>query len=360
MLSSPIPADPTYQSSNGWASCDTAPKPRVRPEAESIAEKHKGSLGLLLQLEGQGIYRPPRQKTVESRDYAKENVRKMRQIQTMNRRRKEEEQKKCGEPVKVLPQSEKYKEVSSKLSEHLNQPPPAPRPNSSNYLRAHSRPGTPEISVCGRSPRVSNSQGRSSVASSIQGRSSTASSMQARSSTPLNSRPSTTESVACSVDPSVAESEMMLKKRENVNYIALNARQARYMQQRQSPSVSAVENYQRKQNEKLEHHKRGAVPSYLQSRKKQWEAEEEERRQNIPDPDMPEGHKAMPQKERLETLEVLKQKEKELNNEIQKLPITSATLRARNKKAELETRLVEIEEAIKIFSRQKVFVKIDE
>lgn len=41
------------------------------------------------------------------------------------------------------------------------------------------------------------------------------------------------------------------------------------------------------------------------------------------------------------------------------LPIRSDTLRLRTKKEALEAKLAEVEEAIKIFSRPKVFVKLD-
>lgn len=51
---------------------------------------------------------------------------------------------------------------------------------------------------------------------------------------------------------------------------------------------------------------------------------------------------------------------KELQSKLSSLPIRSDTLRVRNAKEQLETKLAEVEEAIKIFSRPKVFVKIDE
>ena len=41
------------------------------------------------------------------------------------------------------------------------------------------------------------------------------------------------------------------------------------------------------------------------------------------------------------------------------LPIGTDTVRVRNKRKEVESKLNEIEEAIKIFSRPKVFVKVD-
>ncbi len=51
--------------------------------------------------------------------------------------------------------------------------------------------------------------------------------------------------------------------------------------------------------------------------------------------------------------------EKELTNELRKLPLHTETLRAKTKRKEVEGKIAEVEEAIKIFSRSKVFVKID-
>ncbi len=45
----------------------------------------------------------------------------------------------------------------------------------------------------------------------------------------------------------------------------------------------------------------------LQNRQKQWKHEEEERIRNIPDPDMPPGHRKMPDDERRKTLQILKE-----------------------------------------------------
>ena len=44
----------------------------------------------------------------------------------------------------------------------------------------------------------------------------------------------------------------------------------------------------------------------LQQRKKQWKKEEEERVANAPDPECPEGHRVLPDAERRETLQLLK------------------------------------------------------
>lgn len=48
-----------------------------------------------------------------------------------------------------------------------------------------------------------------------------------------------------------------------------------------------------------------------------------------------------------------------LVNELLSLPLKADSLSVRSRRAHLECRLSEIEEAIKIFSRDKVYVKID-
>lgn len=50
----------------------------------------------------------------------------------------------------------------------------------------------------------------------------------------------------------------------------------------------------------------------------------------------------------------------ELLTQLNALPVRVDTLRVKTTKAELERKLSEIESAIKIFSRPKVFVKVDE
>lgn len=50
----------------------------------------------------------------------------------------------------------------------------------------------------------------------------------------------------------------------------------------------------------------------------------------------------------------------ELLTQLNALPVRVDTLRVKTTKAELERKLSEIEDAIKIFSRPKVFVKVDE
>ena len=51
--------------------------------------------------------------------------------------------------------------------------------------------------------------------------------------------------------------------------------------------------------------------------------------------------------------------QKEMTRELNSLPVSCDTLRIKQTKIELENKLREIENALKIFSRPKVFVKID-
>lgn len=124
----------------------------------------------------------------------------------------------------------------------------------------------------------------------------------------------------------------------------------------------------------------------LLERRDLWRREAEARQHNQPDPAMPPGHTRMPENQRLETLSNLLQSEyvdwvrnplrtlhscltltvpgppvgqSQLLRELVLLPAGADSLRAQGHRAELDRKLVQVEEAIKIFSRPKVFVKMD-
>lgn len=127
----------------------------------------------------------------------------------------------------------------------------------------------------------------------------------------------------------------------------------------------------------------------LLERRDLWQREAEARQHSQPDPTMPPGHTRMPENQRLETLSNLLQSEyvdkqgwmgnplrtmhpcpaltvpgppvgqSQLLRELVLLPAGADSLRAQSHRAELDRKLVQVEEAIKIFSRPKVFVKMD-
>lgn len=52
--------------------------------------------------------------------------------------------------------------------------------------------------------------------------------------------------------------------------------------------------------------------------------------------------------------------EHELQGQLASLPVRTDTMRLRQCKSQLDTKLQEVEEAIRIFSRRKVFVRLDQ
>ncbi|XP_041363880.1 enkurin domain-containing protein 1-like [Gigantopelta aegis] len=251
----------------------------------------------------------------QSKDHLRENVRRMRQIQRLSKKREQE----AHQPVKGIWKSEKYATVESRIKAEI-QKPSTPRPSSATFLRAHSRAGPP---------------------------------------VKIESRPCTPDpSDKTSVPPASTANNVKLI-RHDIDFIKVNGRGARHATIPRARSMTSLDDFKKKELESYKSHEFGEVPKYLKCRKNQWKKEEEERIANTPDPAMPPGHKVMPNSEREDTLALLKQKQKELIHQLGALPLRNDTFRIRTCKQELETKLAELEEAIKIFSRPKVFVKID-
>ncbi|XP_013399062.1 enkurin domain-containing protein 1-like [Lingula anatina] len=323
MTRNPIGRDPMYDDRRP-ESYVSRPVPRVKPEASHIATAQQGgSIGFMLGITGKAVGPSKWKKNDPPKDHFSENVKRMRQIQRKSRK-KEQEAAQPPTPVKALWKSEKFKDVQSKVVEELEKEPPAPRPHSANFLRSHSRCGA--ISKEPRAPSPVRCQAP-----------------EHRGKSPIP-RPSSAADTL---------------KRNNFDFIRINGHNAKYSQMKRAPSLTALDDLKKKKEEELQQYERGKVPKYLQDRKQQWKKEIEDRIKNRPDPDLPPGHKLMPKEERLVTLGQLKETQAELLRQLNSLPIRSDTLRVRTKKEELETKMAEVEEAIKIFSRPKVFVKID-
>lgn len=91
-----------------------------------------------------------------------------------------------------------------------------------------------------------------------------------------------------------------------------------------------------------------------------WQELEDERIRNLPDPDCPPGMKVMGDGERVQTLAVLRENQRELRVLISKLPLVSQTMSSKRRKEAAEDRLKEVEEAILIFEKPKVYIKMDD
>jgi hypothetical protein len=100
------------------------------------------------------------------------------------------------------------------------------------------------------------------------------------------------------------------------------------------------------------------VPEYLRQRKLEalaarQRAEAAERSKLIPA-----GMRILPEDERLKTLEVLEQSKGDVEARLGELPIAATDNQVvQRRKAELEVKLGEIEDALKIFARKTVLVR---
>eukprot|EP00201_Polytomella_parva_P013485 CAMPEP_0175061004 /NCGR_PEP_ID=MMETSP0052_2-20121109/13348_1 /TAXON_ID=51329 ORGANISM="Polytomella parva, Strain SAG 63-3" /NCGR_SAMPLE_ID=MMETSP0052_2 /ASSEMBLY_ACC=CAM_ASM_000194 /LENGTH=259 /DNA_ID=CAMNT_0016326819 /DNA_START=337 /DNA_END=1116 /DNA_ORIENTATION=- len=102
----------------------------------------------------------------------------------------------------------------------------------------------------------------------------------------------------------------------------------------------------------------GRIPQYLLERKLEMAADMEARERAKEAALIPPGMRLMPEEERLETLAVLKRNKEEIDKAIQGLPLRIETPGQIRRKDELESRLKEIDDAFKVFSRPKVLVQI--
>lgn len=111
--------------------------------------------------------------------------------------------------------------------------------------------------------------------------------------------------------------------------------------------------------EKAYHREYGKTPKYLQNMKIEAEKKKEIEKLKKETSKYPKGTRLLSEEERLFTLEKLKQSKNDINQIIEKLPITCDSQAFRNKKEELFKKLDEIENAIETFSKKKVFVKVE-
>lgn len=103
----------------------------------------------------------------------------------------------------------------------------------------------------------------------------------------------------------------------------------------------------------------GKIPKYIQEMKLKNEILKDIKKKKKEEEKYPKGTKLLTEEERLFTLQKLKESKKELENLLEKLPITLNSLSSRNKQQKLYKELDEIEQAITTFSKKQVFVKID-
>ncbi|XP_077165593.1 enkurin domain-containing protein 1 [Paroedura picta] len=327
LLPGPLPPDATLYPAL-YSARLAQPPPRIRPNAKDILEVgRKGTVGALLQLDGISFCQelPPKRK--ECKDYEKVNLRRLREIQRRCREKEQAQELSQPKPVKALWRSPKYENVESKVKAKLQEGSVSPNPEAQRFLRAYSRCGT------GIHPRR-----------------------------PLAPNPAQLRATVDATTVPVPGGNVKTSENGKVDFVSHNAQNAKRAQVRRSRSLQSLTEVlaqKRKEQEEYDAKQKGHVPQYLLERKDHWRKEAEERRRNTPDPAMPPGHSLMPESQRVETLNNLKQSQEQLLKDLLLLPVRADTLNLKNRRAGLEKKLSQVEEALKIFSRPKVFIKLD-
>lgn len=105
------------------------------------------------------------------------------------------------------------------------------------------------------------------------------------------------------------------------------------------------------------HSEYGAVPKYLRDRQAEWAAAEEARKKAEADKDVPKGMRIMPEGERLDMLAMLRDSIAEARDELSKFRLVLSVPSQIKRRSDLEAKLAQMEEAVGVFSRERVFVK---
>ena len=107
----------------------------------------------------------------------------------------------------------------------------------------------------------------------------------------------------------------------------------------------------------IKHKDYGKVPDYIKKYEIEREQQKEEEKKQKEASKYPKGTKLLSEEERVNTLNGLINSKKEMENLLEKMPITTRTLSIQNKKEELIKKIEEVEKAIDLFSKKQVFIK---
>ncbi|XP_055855073.1 uncharacterized protein LOC129918506 [Episyrphus balteatus] len=99
------------------------------------------------------------------------------------------------------------------------------------------------------------------------------------------------------------------------------------------------------------------LPKYLERQKR--EKEEQKQKELQRDRNCPFGYEPLTEEERIKALNIAQKKFQDLVGELNRMPMTTETLRIRGRKVEIERELVDLENDIRIFSKPKVYVKMN-
>ena len=154
--------------------------------------------------------------------------------------------------------------------------------------------------------------------------------------------------------PSINDKGIILQK-SNKNYIEENKQK---IIKGEINKKSNINNFN-KSTQNPYHKDYGKTPQYLKNMKLEAERQKELDKLKREQDKYPKGSRLLSEDERLLTLNKLLESKKDIENLVNKLPITMSSQAVKNKQEELYKKLDELDKAIATFSRKKVFVKID-
>eukprot|EP00051_Salpingoeca_urceolata_P007135 m.94771 g.94771 ORF g.94771 m.94771 type:complete len:1031 (+) comp15130_c0_seq6:5583-8675(+) len=320
---------------------------------------------------------------VNPKDHLRDNVRKLRQTQAARRKQaqlKEDEEDKASAQRRQSP--DRYAHVESKVTRALREGNiggggGGSKPGSRATTPAKERPegggDAANAAGQGRSVRASSRARTRSASSAVRVRKETPSAVNA---VPPKSREAPVLSLtgaamttggsrrpgsrnSSSSNNSGSARRPVSRGQGGARPASAGAGAPRAAASRPSTSMSSASTATRKgvSGATTRKTKTGEIPAYLRQRKEQWRMEQEEIAANVPDPDCPEGHVLLSERERREGLAALQEQHKELSAQRARMPLTVDTLRHQREVQALEGRIATIEQATRMFSKPKVYVR---
>jgi len=254
-----------------------------------------------------GVRDAMRRKGIEPKNHHKANLEKMRQTAKQNRERKEMEEQQFQGKKKFKNVKSKFLTVASQAAEKAGV--------KHNFLKKKPSSNSP-------TPHKAEDVKRQSR---------------------LTKPPVPTQESLRRSSTNSAGSQRELGKKDYLSLNKQKARETKRVKEKEEIDFLAKKDY-------------GKIPSYITKRKIEWAEKEEQKRLEADRMKIPPGMKLMSEKERVETLTLLKDNASKLEDALGKMSITSDTLKTRQRKAELREKLQEVDSAVKLFSKKHVFV----
>ncbi|KAJ1437744.1 calmodulin-binding-domain-containing protein [Ochromonadaceae sp. CCMP2298] len=265
---------------------------------------------------------------IQPKNHMKENMKAMRNAQLVNRDKREEESRSGKELYKLA----QFKEVDSRLYEY-----------ESSQRQTGRRPSMDNKEFLGRGSAEERRErmAESNRVQRVEMERKLEEARQYSSAKPTTPRKS-----------GIPKAGGVLHAPSNTDFVTRNKAEAMRLEAQARVRAGADP------SRPTVHEDYGRVPEYLEERKASWAAAEEEQRRRMPDPNCPPGMCLMPEEERRSTLQTLQTSKSEALVQLRALPFVVETPTMKKKQEFLEGRLREIDNAIAIFSKDKVFVAL--